>query len=74
MSRELAPCNIVVIALCAGVIDSGQWERRRLANAPHLSLDDFMKPQTEDVPLAAPAKPKSLPMPPASWPPMPPPT
>src|SRR3546814_13845662 len=34
MSQELAPWNILVNALCVGVIKSGQWERRHAQQAP----------------------------------------
>ena len=56
MSRELAPWNILVNALCVGIIKSGQWERRRQANAPEMSLDEFMKPNTQDIPLGRPGE------------------
>lgn len=54
MSRELAPWNILVNALCVGIIKSGQWERRRMAAAPDQSLDEFMKPQSAGIPLGRP--------------------
>ena len=56
MSRELAPWNILVNALCVGIIKSGQWERRRKENAPELSLDAFMKPQSAGIPLGRPGE------------------
>lgn len=51
MSREFAAWNILVNALGVGRIKSGQWERRRLKNAPEMSLEEFVKPQTADIPL-----------------------
>src|SRR3546814_2597112 len=51
MSQELAPWNILVNALCVGVIKSGQWERRHAQQAPDTDYDAFLKPQAARVPL-----------------------
>ena len=51
MSRELAPWNILVNALCVGIIKSGQWERRHAQQSPGTDYDEFLKPQAASVPL-----------------------
>jgi NAD(P)-dependent dehydrogenase (short-subunit alcohol dehydrogenase family) len=51
MSQELAPWNILVNALCVGVIKSGQWERRHAQQAPDTDYDAFLKPQAARIPL-----------------------
>jgi NAD(P)-dependent dehydrogenase (short-subunit alcohol dehydrogenase family) len=51
LSRELAPSNILVNALCVGKIKSGQWERRHAASDSDLSYEEFLRPTAETVPL-----------------------
>jgi NAD(P)-dependent dehydrogenase (short-subunit alcohol dehydrogenase family) len=51
LSRELAPSNILVNALCVGKIKSGQWERRHAASGSDLSYEDFLRPTADTVPL-----------------------
>lgn len=51
MSHELASWNILVNALCVGVIKSGQWERRHAQQAPGTDYEEFLKPQAARVPL-----------------------
>lgn len=51
LSQELAAWNILVNALCVGVIKSGQWERRHHKQAPDQDYDDFLKPQAARIPL-----------------------
>jgi NAD(P)-dependent dehydrogenase (short-subunit alcohol dehydrogenase family) len=51
MANELAPHNVLVNALCVGVIKSGQWERRYAKEAPGTSYEDFLKPMAKEVPL-----------------------
>jgi 3-oxoacyl-[acyl-carrier protein] reductase len=51
LSRELAPFNILVNALCVGKIKSGQWERRYAASAQDVSYEEFLRPTAETVPL-----------------------
>lgn len=49
MSRELAPWNILVNGICAGLISTGQWRRRHQALAPHLSYPEYLKSQAENA-------------------------
>ena len=51
MSQELAPCNVLVNALCIGTIKSGQWERRHRQNAPDVPYEDYLAPFAKAVPL-----------------------
>ncbi len=51
LSKELAPYNILVNALCVGKIKSGQWERRHAALGGDQSYEDFLRPTAETVPL-----------------------
>lgn len=51
MSRELAPWNILVNALCVGKIKSGQWERRHRQEAPGMAYEDYLRPVSETIPL-----------------------
>lgn len=51
MSQELAPWNILVNALCVGVIKSGQWERRHRRDAPDVPFEQYLEPQARLVPL-----------------------
>jgi NAD(P)-dependent dehydrogenase (short-subunit alcohol dehydrogenase family) len=51
MSQELAPWNILVNALCVGVIKSGQWERRHRRDAPDTPFEKYLEPQARLVPL-----------------------
>lgn len=51
MSQELAPWNILVNALCVGVIKSGQWERRHRRDAPDMPFEKYLEPQARPVPL-----------------------
>ncbi|MCG7391613.1 SDR family oxidoreductase [Microvirga sp. ACRRW] len=51
MSQELAPWNILVNALCVGVIRSGQWERRHQRDAPDIPFEEYVEPQARQVPL-----------------------
>lgn len=51
LSRELAPWNILVNALCVGKIKSGQWERRHAAAGDGQSYEDFLAPVAKTVPL-----------------------
>jgi 3-oxoacyl-[acyl-carrier protein] reductase len=51
MSQELAPWNILVNALCVGVIKSGQWERRHKQDAPDVPYETYLEPQARLVPL-----------------------
>lgn len=51
LSKELAPHNILVNALCVGKIKSGQWERRHAAKGGPQSYEDFLKPTADTVPL-----------------------
>src|SRR3546814_7924269 len=48
MSQELAQWNILVNALCVGVIKSGQRERRHAQQAPDTDYDAFLKPRSEE--------------------------
>ncbi len=50
LSRELAPWNILVNALCVGKIKSGQWERRFAASGQD-DYENFLKPTADTVPL-----------------------
>jgi NAD(P)-dependent dehydrogenase (short-subunit alcohol dehydrogenase family) len=51
MAHELAPSNILVNALCVGVIKSGQWERRHQTSAPDVSFEDYLTPTAKTIPL-----------------------
>ncbi|MYZ47661.1 SDR family NAD(P)-dependent oxidoreductase [Propylenella binzhouense] len=51
LSRELAPFNILVNALCVGQIKSGQWERRHQAAAPDKSYEEYLAPTARKIPL-----------------------
>ncbi|MEQ8365175.1 MAG: SDR family oxidoreductase [Roseicyclus sp.] len=51
LSKELAPHNILVNALCVGKIKSGQWERRYAASGQDVSYDDFLQPTAATIPL-----------------------
>lgn len=51
LSQELAAYNILVNALCVGVIKSNQWEKRHRNTAPHLSFEEFLEPTARTVPL-----------------------
>ena len=51
LSRELAPWNILVNALCVGKIKSGQWERRWAASGKGESYEAFLAPTARTIPL-----------------------
>lgn len=51
MSQEFAPWNILVNAICVGVIRSGQWQRRHETEAPDKPFEEFLRPLAEPVPL-----------------------
>jgi 3-oxoacyl-[acyl-carrier protein] reductase len=51
LSKELAPWNILVNALCVGKIKSGQWERRHAVAGGDQSYEDFLRPTAQTVPL-----------------------
>ncbi|TVR06222.1 MAG: SDR family oxidoreductase [Salinarimonadaceae bacterium] len=51
LSREFAPWNILVNALCVGKIKSGQWERRYAKSGSGQSYEEFLAPIGETVPL-----------------------
>lgn len=51
MSQELAPWNILVNALCVGVIKSGQWARRHQRDAPGTPFEHYLEPYARPVPL-----------------------
>ncbi|MBM9592993.1 SDR family oxidoreductase [Roseitranquillus sediminis] len=51
LSRELAPWNILVNALCVGKIKSGQWERRYEASGKAQSYEEFLAPVAKTIPL-----------------------
>lgn len=51
LSRELAPYNILVNALCVGKIKSGQWERRYEKSGKSVSYEEFLRPVDETIPL-----------------------
>ncbi|NPD21240.1 SDR family NAD(P)-dependent oxidoreductase [Alterinioella nitratireducens] len=50
LSKELAPWNVLVNALCVGKIKSGQWERRFAASGQD-DYEAFLKPTADKVPL-----------------------
>lgn len=50
LSKELAPWNILVNALCVGKIKSGQWERRFAASGQD-DYEAFLKPTADTVPI-----------------------
>jgi NAD(P)-dependent dehydrogenase (short-subunit alcohol dehydrogenase family) len=60
MSQELAPWNILVNALCVGVIKSGQWERRHKRDAPDVPYEQYLEPQARLVPLGRLGEPEEL--------------
>jgi 3-oxoacyl-[acyl-carrier protein] reductase len=60
MSQELAPFNILVNALCVGVIKSGQWERRRERDVPDTPLDVYLEPQARQIPLGRVGEPEEF--------------
>lgn len=45
MSRELAPWDILVNGICTGLVDTGQWRRRHLAQSPNLSYEEYLAGQ-----------------------------
>ncbi|MDA1099799.1 MAG: SDR family oxidoreductase [Proteobacteria bacterium] len=53
LAGEGAPHNVLVNALCTGIIESGQWVRRREALAPEMPMVDFLSGMAADrgVPL-----------------------
>jgi NAD(P)-dependent dehydrogenase (short-subunit alcohol dehydrogenase family) len=53
LAGEGAPHNVLVNALCTGVIESGQWVRRWEALAPDTPMDEFLSSMAVDrgVPL-----------------------
>ncbi len=51
LSKELAPWNVLVNALCVGKIKSGQWERRHAAKGDGMSYEEFLRPTASTVPL-----------------------
>lgn len=51
LSRELAPWNILVNALCVGKIKSGQWERRHAASGTDQTYEEFLGPVGATIPL-----------------------
>jgi len=51
LSRELAPWNILVNALCVGKIKSGQWERRYAKAGAGQSYEEFLNPVARTIPL-----------------------
>ena len=51
LSRELAPYNILVNAVCIGLVRSEQQERKWRKVAPHKSLEDFYADLGRTVPL-----------------------
>jgi NAD(P)-dependent dehydrogenase (short-subunit alcohol dehydrogenase family) len=57
MSLELAPWGILVNALCAGLIESGQWRRRHRREAPEIDFPTFLQRYGTDIPLGRLGKP-----------------
>ncbi|MCG6122257.1 MAG: SDR family oxidoreductase [Microvirga sp.] len=51
LSREFAPWNILVNALCVGKIKSGQWERRYAASGAGQTYEEFLAPVGATIPL-----------------------
>ena len=51
LSRELAPENILVNAVCIGSVKSAQWSRFRARRAPQASEAEFLAQVGETIPL-----------------------
>lgn len=51
LSREFAPWNILVNALCVGKIKSGQWERRYAKSGAGMTYEEFLAPVDKTIPL-----------------------
>lgn len=51
MSKDVAPDNILVNAVCIGQVKSAQWPRFREQRAPDLTDDEFLARIGENIPL-----------------------
>lgn len=51
LSKELAPYNILVNAVCIGKVKSAQQDRRWQATHPELSRDEYYQRLAQDIPL-----------------------
>jgi NAD(P)-dependent dehydrogenase (short-subunit alcohol dehydrogenase family) len=62
MALELAPWNILVNAICAGLFSTGQWRRSHAQMAPEVPYRDFLKAQAERarIPLGRYGEPEEL--------------
>jgi 3-oxoacyl-[acyl-carrier protein] reductase len=62
MALELAPWNILVNAICAGLFSTGQWRRRHAQMAPDVSYESFLETQAERacIPLGRFGEPEEL--------------
>lgn len=62
LAHELAPKNILVNSVSLGVIRTDQWERRRLKQAPDVSLEDYYKDLAEKrrIPLGRVGEPEEV--------------
>ena len=62
MALELAPWNILVNAICAGLFSTGQWRRRHAQTAADVPYDIFLKSQAEHmrIPLGRYGEPEEL--------------
>jgi NAD(P)-dependent dehydrogenase (short-subunit alcohol dehydrogenase family) len=62
MALELAPWNILVNAICAGLFSTGQWRRRHAHMAPDVSYESFLQSQADRarIPLGRFGEPEEL--------------
>jgi NAD(P)-dependent dehydrogenase (short-subunit alcohol dehydrogenase family) len=60
LSKELAPDNILVNALCVGKIKSGQWERRFAREGTGNSYEAFLQPTAATIPLGRMGEPEEF--------------
>lgn len=51
LSKEYAPYNVLVNALCTGRIVTDLWERAHDKNAPDMPFDEFIRNQGKSIPL-----------------------
>ncbi|MFP6869024.1 MAG: SDR family oxidoreductase [Nitrospinota bacterium] len=51
LSKEFAPYNVLLNALCTGNIVTDLWERAHQKNSPEVPYEDFLKERGKNIPL-----------------------
>jgi NAD(P)-dependent dehydrogenase (short-subunit alcohol dehydrogenase family) len=51
LASELAASNVLVNAVCVGMIESDQWPRNHKLRAPELTYEEFLARETKNIPL-----------------------